>query len=149
MNQNIVDIVVPVFNGATTITEAIESLQRQTFTNFRIIVVDDGSTDQTPEVLAALRARDSRITVVTQPNGGIADHVCARRNSLEGRMPTTFPIHPVWRWSSTISEVTRTVQQCLAPRSTSTNKVDTLERFRLFRSPIVRILAGRRRESPI
>jgi GT2 family glycosyltransferase len=73
MNQNIVDIVVPVFNGATTITEAIESLQRQTFTNFRIIVVDDGSTDQTPEVLAALRARDSRITVVTQPNGGIAD----------------------------------------------------------------------------
>jgi glycosyltransferase involved in cell wall biosynthesis len=73
MNQNIVDIVVPVFNGATTITEAIESLQRQTFTNFRIIVVDDGSTDQTPEMLAALRARDSRITVVTQPNRGTVD----------------------------------------------------------------------------
>jgi GT2 family glycosyltransferase len=73
MNQNIVDILLPVFNGAVTITEAIESLQRQTFTNFRIIVVDDGSTDQTPEVLAALRARDSRITVVTQPNGGVVD----------------------------------------------------------------------------
>jgi glycosyltransferase involved in cell wall biosynthesis len=73
MNQNIVDILLPVFNGAVTITEAIESLQRQTFTNFRIIVVDDGSTDQTPEVLAALRARDSRITVVTQSNGGIVD----------------------------------------------------------------------------
>jgi glycosyltransferase involved in cell wall biosynthesis len=73
MNQNIVDILLPVFNGAVTITEAIESLQRQTFTNFRVIVVDDGSTDQTPEVLAALRARDSRITVVTQPNGGIVD----------------------------------------------------------------------------
>jgi len=73
MNQNIVDVVMPVFNGATTITEAIESLQRQTFTNFRIIVVDDGSTDQTPEVLAALRARDSRITVLTQSNGGIVD----------------------------------------------------------------------------
>ena len=73
MNQSIVDILLPVFNGAVTITEAIESLQRQTFTNFRIIVVDDGSTDQTPEVLAALRARDSRITVLTQSNGGIAD----------------------------------------------------------------------------
>jgi glycosyltransferase involved in cell wall biosynthesis len=73
MNQSIVDILMPVFNGAVTITEAIESLQRQTFTSFRIIVVDDGSTDQTPEVLAALAARDSRITVLTQSNGGIVD----------------------------------------------------------------------------
>jgi hypothetical protein len=73
MNQSIVDVLVPVFNGATTITEAIESLQRQTFTSFRIIIVDDGSTDRTPEVLAALAAGDSRITVLTRPNGGIVD----------------------------------------------------------------------------
>jgi glycosyltransferase involved in cell wall biosynthesis len=73
MNQGIVDVLLPVFNGATTITEAIESLQQQTFTSFRIIVVDDGSTDRTPEVLAAFAARDSRITVLTQPNGGTID----------------------------------------------------------------------------
>jgi GT2 family glycosyltransferase len=73
MNQNIVDVLLPVFNGATTITEAIESLQRQTFTRFRVIVVDDGSTDRTPEVLSALAARDSRIRVLTQPNGGTVD----------------------------------------------------------------------------
>jgi glycosyltransferase involved in cell wall biosynthesis len=73
MNQGIVDVLLPVFNGATTITEAIESLQQQTFTSFRIIVVDDGSTDRTPEALAALAARDSRITVLTQPNGGTVD----------------------------------------------------------------------------
>jgi glycosyltransferase involved in cell wall biosynthesis len=73
MNQNIVDILLPVFNGATTITEAIESLQQQTLTSFRIIVVDDGSTDRTLEVLSALAARDSRITILTQPNGGTVD----------------------------------------------------------------------------
>ena len=65
MNQCIVDILLPVFNAATTITEAIESLQRQTFTSFRIIVVDDGSTDRTLEILAGLAARDSRITILT------------------------------------------------------------------------------------
>jgi glycosyltransferase involved in cell wall biosynthesis len=70
MNQCIVDILLPVFNAATTITEAIESLQRQTFTSFRIIVVDDGSTDRTLEILAGLAARDSRITILTQPNLG-------------------------------------------------------------------------------
>jgi hypothetical protein len=73
MKQSIVDVLLPVFNGATTITEAIESLQRQTFTGFRIIVIDDGSTDRTPEVLAALAAGDSRITVLTQPNAGTVD----------------------------------------------------------------------------
>jgi glycosyltransferase involved in cell wall biosynthesis len=69
--KSIVDILLPVFNGATTITEAIESLQRQTFTSFRIIVVDDGSTDRTLEILTGLAARDSRITILTQPNLGI------------------------------------------------------------------------------
>jgi glycosyltransferase involved in cell wall biosynthesis len=73
MTQSIVDVVLPVFNGAKTITKAIESLQRQTITSLRIIVIDDGSTDRTPEVLAALAARDSRITVLTQPNAGTVD----------------------------------------------------------------------------
>jgi Glycosyl transferase family 2 len=73
MSQSNVDVLLPVFNGATTITKAVESLQRQTITSLRIIVIDDGSTDQTPELLAALAARDSRISVLTQPNAGTVD----------------------------------------------------------------------------
>jgi glycosyltransferase involved in cell wall biosynthesis len=73
MTQSIVDVLLPVFNGATTITKALESLQCQTITSLRIIVIDDGSTDQTPEMLAALAAGDSRITVLTQPNAGTVE----------------------------------------------------------------------------
>jgi glycosyltransferase involved in cell wall biosynthesis len=73
MSQSNVDVLLPVFNGAMTITKAVESLQRQTISSLRIIVIDDGSTDQTPELLDALAARDSRIIVLTQPNAGIVD----------------------------------------------------------------------------
>ena len=61
MNQNIVDVLLPVFNGATTISEAIESLQRQTFTSFRVIVVDDGRAGYTARMHAIFAQRSVEI----------------------------------------------------------------------------------------
>lgn len=63
-------IVVPAYNVAETIGDTLRSLLAQTFTDFEIIVVDDGSTDRT---LAVVRAfGDSRIRIVQQPNRGLA-----------------------------------------------------------------------------
>jgi glycosyltransferase involved in cell wall biosynthesis len=66
-----VDILLPVFNGAATIAEALDSLRRQTLTAFRIIVIDDGSSDRTPSILAEMARDDDRITVISRQNGGI------------------------------------------------------------------------------
>lgn len=71
MEQGLVDVLLPVFNGAATITEAIESIRRQSITELRIIIIDDGSTDDTPEILSAFARRDRRIKVLSTPNGGI------------------------------------------------------------------------------
>ncbi|SDR54596.1 Glycosyl transferase family 2 [Rhizobiales bacterium GAS191] len=68
-----IDVLLPVFNAASTVAEAIESVRRQTVAEQRIIVIDDGSTDHTPEILAGLARQDSRITVLRQRNGGIVD----------------------------------------------------------------------------
>ena len=68
-----IDVLLPVHNGASTVAEAIESLRRQTLCNLRIVAIDDGSTDGTPQILAALAREDSRITVLTRRNGGIVD----------------------------------------------------------------------------
>jgi len=57
-----IDVLLPVFNGASTIRDAIVSLQRQTIANFRIVVIDDGSTDETPELLAQLVASSTQIS---------------------------------------------------------------------------------------
>jgi glycosyltransferase involved in cell wall biosynthesis len=64
-----VSIVIPVFNSGHLIGETIDSVLSQTFTNFEIIIVDDGSTDETPDILIALKKTDSRISVYQQLNG--------------------------------------------------------------------------------
>jgi glycosyltransferase involved in cell wall biosynthesis len=66
-----VSIVMPVFNEAALLPATLDSVRRQSFTDFECIVVDDGSTDSTPRILAACAADDARFRIVTQPNGGI------------------------------------------------------------------------------
>lgn len=73
MTNRTVDVLLPVYCGALTIAQAIESLQRQTVSDIRIIVIDDGSTDQTPQILAEFARQDKRIEIVTKPNSGIVN----------------------------------------------------------------------------
>src|SRR5690242_7168839 len=51
MASHVIDVVIPVFNGARTIRSAIASVQTQTVGDIRIIAVDDGSTDETPRIV--------------------------------------------------------------------------------------------------
>jgi glycosyltransferase involved in cell wall biosynthesis len=65
-----VSIVLPVYNGAATIGETIHSALCQSFSDFELIVIDDGSDDATPALLAAMS--DPRITIRRYPNAGLA-----------------------------------------------------------------------------
>lgn len=66
----LVSVVVPAFNVANTIEETLHSIINQTFEDFEIIVVDDGSTDETPQILKTFK--DTRLRVVRQVNRGLA-----------------------------------------------------------------------------
>lgn len=70
-----VSVVIPTFNRADTIGDSIKSVLEQTFKDFEVIVVDDGSTDGTESVVAAFG--DSRIKYIMQDNAG----ACAARNN--------------------------------------------------------------------
>lgn len=63
-------VIVPAYNSQATILETITSIQKQTFTDFELIVIDDGSSDRTLELLQTVR--DARIRVVSYENGGVS-----------------------------------------------------------------------------
>jgi glycosyltransferase involved in cell wall biosynthesis len=65
----LVSVIIPTYNRASLVERAIRSVLTQTFTDYELIVVDDGSHDSTRDLLASF---DSRIAVLSQPNRGVA-----------------------------------------------------------------------------
>lgn len=70
-SDTLVDIVMPVYNGAGTISQTIDSVLNQTHQAFRLLIIDDGSTDHTEEVCQAYLA-DQRIQYVKNNHQGIS-----------------------------------------------------------------------------
>lgn len=68
--SNLVSVIIPAYNVEKTIEKCVESILKQHFQNFEIIIVDDGSIDKTFMVCNSLKEKDSRILVVHQKNGG-------------------------------------------------------------------------------
>ena len=77
LQRPLVSVIIPVYNCERYIDEALYSVYHQTYSNIEIIVVDDGSTDRTPEILKKHR---SRIRLFHQENGGAA---AARNTALD------------------------------------------------------------------
>ena len=63
-------IVIPLYNKAAYVVSTIESVLAQTFSDFEVIVIDDGSTDSGPELVAAIK--DPRLSLVRQANAGVS-----------------------------------------------------------------------------
>jgi len=68
----LVSVIVPCFNGAQYLEQAVKSVLAQTFTNLECIIVDDGSTDNTRQVSESLVHKDSRVKYFYRDNGGVA-----------------------------------------------------------------------------
>ena len=67
-----VSVVVPAYNISAYIADALKSLEKQTFRDFEALVVDDGSIDNTAEIVQSFCQRDSRFRLLQKQNGGLA-----------------------------------------------------------------------------
>ena len=80
MQDSLISIIVPIFNVENYLAECIESIQKQTYKNLEIILIDDGSTDQSGEICEHYARNDRRIMVIHQKNNGV---VAARKCGLK------------------------------------------------------------------
>lgn len=73
-------IIVPIYNAEMYIRQCLDSILNQTFTDFELILVDDGSPDNCPSICDEYRSKDSRVKVVHKKNEGLVN---ARKSGLE------------------------------------------------------------------
>ncbi len=86
----LISILMPVRNEECYLQAALDSLYRQTLTNWELVVVDDGSTDRTPDILAAAAARDARVQVVRRSGGGLVAALNAGLSVCRAAMVARF-----------------------------------------------------------
>jgi glycosyltransferase involved in cell wall biosynthesis len=93
-----VSVLMPCYNAAATLDEALESLACQTLTDFEIVAVDDGSTDATPQRLQEWARRENRLRLLSQPHAGIIPALNAGLAACQApyvaRMDTDDRAHP-------------------------------------------------------
>lgn len=90
MTAPAISVLVPVYNAAKYLESALVSVFGQTFGNFEILAVNDGSTDDSKKILDRLAAREPRLRIVSRPNTGIVgalnDGLAVARGEFVARM---------------------------------------------------------------
>src|SRR5687767_6042714 len=66
-------VVMSCYNASAWLSEALDSVLNQTFQDFELIIVDDGSTDDTRKIIEEYAARETRIVSIVKANSGLAD----------------------------------------------------------------------------
>jgi glycosyltransferase involved in cell wall biosynthesis len=88
MNSPKVSILMPAYNCGAYIAESIESVLNQTFTQFYLVIVDDGSTDETSAIIRSYK--DDRIKLVSRKNGGVSAALNTGLNYIETEYTARF-----------------------------------------------------------
>src|SRR5258706_12531894 len=68
-NRDLISVIMPAYNAEKFITQSIQSVIAQTYSNWELVIVDDGSTDNTKEIVSGFQKTEPRIKYIYQPNG--------------------------------------------------------------------------------
>ena len=79
MKKGLVSVIIPCYNQGCYLSEALDSVMRQTYPNWECIIINDGSKDQTDAVAKEYCQKDSRIRYISQENSGV---IAARNRAV-------------------------------------------------------------------
>ncbi|MBI3511878.1 MAG: glycosyltransferase [Bacteroidetes bacterium] len=80
-----ISIVLPVYNAEKHLQKCIESIFAQTFTDFELLILDDGSIDSTPEIIKSFSKKDPRIRMIPLAHAGVANAMNAGMRRAKGK----------------------------------------------------------------
>lgn len=95
-DKPLVSVIIPVYNAEKYIEETIVSVLNQTYQNFEIIIVDDGSTDHSASVVFPLSERDNRIRYIYQKNAGVSVARNTGYIQAEGKFIAFLDADDIW-----------------------------------------------------
>lgn len=95
-NNYLVSIVVPAYNAEKYIAETIDSVIAQTYTNWELIIVNDGSKDNTLQIIESYSKNDKRISFITKPNTGVSDTRNTGIEKAKGEFIAFLDADDVW-----------------------------------------------------
>lgn len=72
-NDILISVIVPIYNVEQFLSKCIQSIINQSYSRLEIILVDDGSTDDSPQICDEFKEKDKRIKVIHKKNGGLSD----------------------------------------------------------------------------
>lgn len=80
LSESLISIIIPIYNTCTTLPRCVESVLQQTYSSLEVILVDDGSTDNSSDICKRYQNRDHRVRVIHKENGG---NTSARKAGVE------------------------------------------------------------------
>jgi glycosyltransferase involved in cell wall biosynthesis len=98
-DRPLVTVVIPAYNAASTINETLTSVRAQTYRNLEVLVIDDGSDDDTAAIVSEHAIEDCRVRLINQPNSGVA--AARNRGIAEARADLIAPVDADDVWAST------------------------------------------------
>jgi glycosyltransferase involved in cell wall biosynthesis len=148
-----ISIVMSVYNGEKYLKESVESILKQTESDFEFIIINDGSTDNTLSLLKQFTLQDPRIKLVTRENRGLIyslnEGISLAQSSYIARMDADDIAYPdrlekqlaymkaynlvlCGTWAEAIDDVGKNIKEMNYPP-----KIETIERFALLHNPFI------------